>query len=286
MPPIDKETFSYWVTHPNDLTAADFQQLQDSLAEYPYCQALYTLTAKAASMHQKGNTVPFVRQAAAHALSRNALRKLIDNEFQWSDNLLLKLNELASRQVPIPDDYQHESYALYRNKPGVAGSMPMSLLSIPKLAFNNPDSFALADSTPPVDDPTLAEEAIHAELALEEQVNAEETVTADRQRLMDEERKRQLEIIENFIRNEPRIAPVRGRLGEPAEQEDLALRSQPAPITGGLVTESFAKILCKQGKYSKAIEIYEKLALKNPDKSAYFAAKISEIKEAQPIADS
>ena len=94
------------------------------------------------------------------------------------------------------------------------------------------------------------------------------------------------QIIENFIRKEPRIAPVRGRLGEPAEQEDLALRSQPAPIIGGLVTESFAKILCKQGKYSKAIDIYEKLALKNPDKTAYFAAKISEIKGAKPIADS
>lgn len=286
MPPIDKETFSYWVTHPNDLTAADFQQLQDSLVEYPYCQALYTLTAKAASMHQKGQTVPLVRRAAAHALSRNALRKLIDNEFQWSDNLLLKLNELASRQVPIPDDYQHESYALYRNKPGVAGSMPMSLLSIPKLSFTNPESLGLAESTPPVDDPTLAEEAIHAELALEEQVATDEENTAARQRIVDEERKRQLEIIENFIRNEPRIAPVRGRLGEPAVQEDLALRSQPAPIVGGLVTESFAKILCKQGKYSKAIEIYEKLALKNPDKTAYFAAKISEIKEAQPIAGS
>ncbi|HEY0107990.1 MAG TPA: hypothetical protein VGB67_00095, partial [Fibrella sp.] len=198
MPPIDKETFSYWVTHPNDLTAADFQQLQESLAEYPYCQALYTLTAKAASMHQKGQSVPHLRRAAAHALNRNALRKLINNEFQWSDNLLLKLNELASRQVPIPDDYQHESYALYRNRPGIAGSMPMSLLSIPKLAFNDPDSFAIADSTPPVDDPTLAEEAIHAELALEEQVHTDESSVAARQHIMDEDRKRQLEIIENF----------------------------------------------------------------------------------------
>lgn len=286
MPPIDKETFSYWVTHPNDLTVADFQQLQNNLDEYPYCQAMYTLTAKAASMHQKGNSVACLRRAAAHALSRNALRKLIDNEFQWSDNLLLKLNELASHQVPIPDDYQHESYALYRNKPGVAGSMPVSLFAVPKLTFNKLDSFGLAQSTPPVDDSTLAEEAIHAELALEEQVNAGEDPTANRQRVVDQERQRQLEIIENFIRKEPRIAPVRGRLGEPAEQEDLALRSQPAPIIGGLVTESFAKILCKQGKYSKAIDIYEKLALKNPDKTAYFAAKISEIKEAKPIADS
>ena len=285
MPPIDKETFSYWVTHPNDLTAADFRQLQDSLEQYPYCQALYTLTAKAASIHQKGQTVPLVRRAAAHALSRNALRKLIDDEFQWSDNLLLKLNELASRQVPIPDDYQHESYALYRDKPGAAGSTPMSLLKFPKLAFNRPDSLSVADTTPPVDDPTLAEKAIQAELALEEQTQLTEDPSAARQRRMNENRKRQLDIIESFIRNEPRIAPVRGKLGDPAEQEDLAQRSQPAPSSGGLVTESFAKILCKQGKYTKAIEIYEKLSLKNPEKTAYFAAKISELKGAQPLDD-
>lgn len=286
MPPIDKETFSYWVTHPEDLTAADFQQLQEGLDAFPYCQSLYTLTAKAASMYQKSQTIPYVRRAAAHALSRNALRKLIDNEFQWSDNLLLKLNELASRQVPIPDDYQHESYALYRNKSGGVGSLNLPLLQMPRLAFNDDELAAKVSLRPPVDDPTLAEEALQADLALEEQVEPEDA-QAVRQRMVDEERKRQLEIIENFIRKEPRIAPVRGKLGEPAEQEDLSQRSQPSSSGGGLVTESFAKILCKQGKYDKAIEIYEKLTLKNPEKSAYFAAKISELKaspkEEQPV---
>ncbi len=278
MPPIDKETFSYWVTHPNDLTVADFQQLRDSLATYPYCQALYTLTAKAASMHQRGQTIPFVRQAAAYALSRNALRKLIEDEFQWSDNLLIKLNELSSKQVPIPEDYQHESYALFRNKPGVAGSTSFSLLPFPKLTFTDTGSFTLADTTPPVDDPTLSEAAIRAELALDQQETPAPGPALSNQQTQDNRRRQQLDIIENFIRNEPRIAPVRGRLGEPANQEDLALRSQPARASGGLVTESFAKILCKQGKFDKAIDIYEKLILKNPDKTAYFAAKISELK--------
>ncbi|MEZ0611265.1 hypothetical protein ACAW74_22330 [Fibrella sp. WM1] len=288
MMPIDKETFSYWVTHPEDLTTADFQQLQENLDAYPYCQSLYTLAAKAASIHQKGQTVPYVRRAAAYALSRNALRKLIDNEFQWSTNLLLKLNELASRQVPIPDDYQHESYALFRNKAVGANGWQMPLIQMPRIAFNESGMVVDTAFRPPVDDPTLAEEAIQADLALDEQQALEEDKQIAQQRQIDEDRKRQLEIIENFIRNEPRIAPVRGKLGEPAEQEDLSQRSQPTALGGGLVTESFAKILCRQGKYDKAIEIYEKLALKNPEKSAYFAAKISELttsrNEEQPVA--
>jgi hypothetical protein len=36
--------------------------------------------------------------------------------------------------------------------------------------------------------------------------------------------------------------------------------------------------LIKQNKQEKAIEMYEKLSLMNPSKSAYFAAKIESLK--------
>ncbi|MBS1748072.1 MAG: hypothetical protein JST21_18065 [Bacteroidetes bacterium] len=44
------------------------------------------------------------------------------------------------------------------------------------------------------------------------------------------------------------------------------------------VTETMAEVLAKQGKPEQAIEIYEKLSFINPSKSAYFAAKIEELK--------
>lgn len=46
-----------------------------------------------------------------------------------------------------------------------------------------------------------------------------------------------------------------------------------------LVSESLAEILVKQEKYDKAIEMYRKLSLRNPQKNAYFARKIELIKE-------
>ena len=45
----------------------------------------------------------------------------------------------------------------------------------------------------------------------------------------------------------------------------------------GLASESLAEIYLKQGKYAHAIEMYKKLSLRNPQKNAYFAAKIDEI---------
>ncbi len=272
MLPLDKETFSYWVTHPDDLTPSDFTQLQESQQAYPYCQSLYTLTAKAASAHHKSQSVPHIRQAAAHALSRNALRKLIENEFQWSENLLTKLNELSARQVAIPDDYQQESYAFFKAKEGADNGLPkLPLLRLPG-SFGTESALA----RPMPEDPTLAETNLQDELVeIPEATPAEPALSP-----ADLERQRQFDLIDSFIQSEPRISPVRAKIGEPFEQEDLSKRNQPAG--SGFVTESFAKILAKQGKLDKAREVYEKLMAKNPEKKAYFAEKISELTRTKP----
>lgn len=44
-----------------------------------------------------------------------------------------------------------------------------------------------------------------------------------------------------------------------------------------LISESLAQILTKQGKHDKAIAMYKKLSLRNPEKSAYFANLIQEL---------
>ncbi|NNJ55336.1 MAG: hypothetical protein HKP14_04370 [Bacteroidia bacterium] len=53
--------------------------------------------------------------------------------------------------------------------------------------------------------------------------------------------------------------------------------------TMSVVSETLLKIYERQGYYEKAIEGYNKLSLQNPSKSAYFAARITELKEKQSI---
>jgi hypothetical protein len=58
--------------------------------------------------------------------------------------------------------------------------------------------------------------------------------------------------------------------------EQMAEKSN---LNAEIFTESMAEVYLNQGKTQKAIEIYQKLSLQNPSKSAYFADLIKSIKD-------
>jgi hypothetical protein len=85
----------------------------------------------------------------------------------------------------------------------------------------------------------------------------------------------QSELIDRFIIANPRIEPNRDKTAVPVE--DI---SKPfVENEGSFLTETLARIYINQGYYSKAIDIYEKLSLKFPEKSSYFASQIEKVKE-------
>jgi hypothetical protein len=85
-------------------------------------------------------------------------------------------------------------------------------------------------------------------------------------------------LIDKFLKEEPRIKVSKDL---PEEQEDLSAdstRDDPQ-----MATETLAKVYLKQGKKTEALDVYEKLCLKFPEKSSYFAKKILEIKNEQTL---
>jgi hypothetical protein len=65
-----------------------------------------------------------------------------------------------------------------------------------------------------------------------------------------------------------------------AENEETAVINAAAHSVVGkdVITEAMAEVLEKQGLHEKAVDVYRKLSLLNPSKSAYFAARIEALK--------
>ncbi len=85
--------------------------------------------------------------------------------------------------------------------------------------------------------------------------------------------KRDNNLISRFIKGEP--GPIRADQ-ETSLKGDVSLASNREH--DGFITDTLAKIYVKQGLLAKAIYAYEKLSLKYPEKSAYFAAQIEKIR--------
>lgn len=82
-------------------------------------------------------------------------------------------------------------------------------------------------------------------------------------------------IIDQFLENAPIITKMK-------KSDDFELGAEVDYSNQQFnypVSETFAKILTKQGKYTLAKEVFEQLSLKFPEKKTYFATLINELNE-------
>lgn len=94
---------------------------------------------------------------------------------------------------------------------------------------------------------------------------------------INEEKKKKAELINKFIETSPKISPVKSTTTVAANiQIDINKDDNTY-----LMTETLARVYLEQKKYTKAIQAYEILILKYPEKISFFADRISDIKTLQ-----
>ncbi len=89
--------------------------------------------------------------------------------------------------------------------------------------------------------------------------------------ILDEEKKKKADLIDRFIEASPKISPTKQGVTLPAYFENSQDNSS-------IMTETLARVYLEQKKFTKAIQAYEILILKYPEKSSFFADRISDIK--------
>ena len=98
----------------------------------------------------------------------------------------------------------------------------------------------------------------------------------EKKEILDAEKRAQNDLIKEFSKKEIKLATIKEI---EANQNNENLANASTSLNEGLISETFATILLQQSKKAMAIEIYEKLALKFPEKRAYFADLIEKSKE-------
>lgn len=85
----------------------------------------------------------------------------------------------------------------------------------------------------------------------------------------------QLHLIQDFIQKDVQFKPQQAI---PAQAFQLDLTQKSTTFHDDLATESLAQILVQQGRLQRALEIYDQLILKFPEKKTYFAAILEKLK--------
>ncbi|MDG1920237.1 MAG: hypothetical protein P8I75_03395 [Flavobacteriaceae bacterium] len=85
------------------------------------------------------------------------------------------------------------------------------------------------------------------------------------------------ELIDSFLSKQGKIIPDKSA----TNKEDLSEKSWTA--SDELMTETLAKVFVKQKKYNNALEAYQILGLKYPEKNSFFADQIKEIKRLKKL---
>ena len=131
-------------------------------------------------------------------------------------------------------------------------------------ALSSPSDFSTSQKKKKLNDPT--------EVLLTEIKSSKKKISQEGPK-----QKEQIEIIDQFIKTQPtikgKVVPEEKTLPKDDLSENNLIYNE------NIISETLAEILIKQGKKEKAIDVLKKLIWKFPQKKAYFAAQIEDLKK-------
>lgn len=289
--------FTYLLNKPYSLTERQSAELEAVLHEFPYLQPARAILLKALYNRESYRYNSELKKAAAYTTDRSVLFDYITSEnFQSIQKAFLeeKITALGNIEVNESESVQPEQavYTQSSIEELVTEALPESepVFTEEKEQEEIPET--VAEVTPsikesleigkPLDFGSGEKHSFREWLQLSKMapINREaipETPVEPENKVSEEEvvpddKSRKLELIDRFIEANPKITPAKDT---PPTPISLASEHKDASY---LMTETLARVYLEQKKYSRAIQAYEILILKYPEKSVFFADRISDIK--------
>lgn len=272
--------YTYLINKPNAINERQFQEMESILESFPYFQSARVLRLKHLYNQDSFRYNHALKVAAAYTTDRSVLFNFITGDhFITVDNTLYdqKVAELLNMDV-----IDMEIIEPISNIQQPINSIEQSLLSSIKQSGETEKEIIASPEEKlrigkPLEFNTSEKHSFQEWLQLSRLKPIERkeiTPPAPKQTPETEERKKKLDLIDKFIETNPKIPGISKDSLPSTKLPDYEDKSF-------LMTETLAKVYLEQKKYQRAIQAYEILILKYPEKSSFFADRIKEIKLVQ-----
>lgn len=259
---INQQQYLNFVVRPQDVTSDSCGMLHDLTNQFPYCQTTRLLYLLSLLTENNIRFPATLKVVAAYAGDRKVLKDLVE---QFNKPPVEKtsgiVSDLPKANLEIKPMLTEKSER-FIDAHNIETDETDSNFYYEKLDENADELLELPPEAVFLI-PVEKEKKTVADLEVPP-IKAEKTIP----------RKTKIEIIDQFIEKAPRITRSRSDFFNPVDYARNSTIDKE-----DIVSETLASIYHGQGNLEKALKIYEKLSLRYPEKSSYFAALIKKIKE-------
>ena len=302
---MEIEKIISYIDHPEQMDQSALPILQDLITKYPYCQTFHLLNAKA---QHNTNEIMFdatLRQTAAYAANRKVLYYLIHQHnatvstipaiVEQAPEIETEVETAITMQDEIIADLVQETSIDQPENISELQNEPSEIIHAEEGAFSFTQWLQKkSGKTSPVISATNLPTKTNIRLDTSEEIKsliqdeigelilgnvfsegyfASDAALAKKPIVGNQ---KEVALIESFIHSgHPKVIKV-NKDEKVVNLENKARKSAIDTLIP--VSETLAAIYVKQKLFNKGIEAYEKLSLKYPEKKAYFASLIEEIK--------
>ena len=248
---MDKDRLQHIMTNTQSICESDIESLSSIVEVYPYFTVAQVLLSIGLELNDDKKAAKQLRLTAMMVPDRNVLR-----------HLMAESKEKITA-IDLPDELGNEGLQSTAN-----GQQSLEDIVIPEIDLSKSqeelsrEMILLEEKRKSLDELKLLIEQRIAELESEKKESEKDHKTLSKN-----------EIIDKFIAENPQISRPKQEFYDP-----MVVAQTSVVDKENIISETLATIYLNQGYVEKAISMYEKLSLKNPEKSVYFAELIEKAK--------